>query len=136
MLVNVNYRSYHAHLVIALFFMEEIIRREWPAHSPDMDPKKHVWVILRKQVAGFWPLHKLSNNSKVLFYKSEAEYPCLLINKNPYFHVSMFQKSSTLLGIWITILSLKTIFIEIPLFFSLSLIRIKCIFFLLFPNAQ
>ncbi|GFU65258.1 transposable element Tcb2 transposase [Trichonephila clavipes] len=50
-----NCRPHHANLVEDFLFKEEIIRREWPACSPNMNPTEHVWDALGRQVAGHKP---------------------------------------------------------------------------------
>ncbi|GFU58652.1 transposable element Tcb2 transposase [Trichonephila clavipes] len=52
-------------------FEEGILRMEWPACSPDINPIEHVWDALGRRVAG----PQLSKNWKELFWKSGTEYP-------------------------------------------------------------
>ncbi|GFV80456.1 transposable element Tcb2 transposase [Trichonephila clavipes] len=48
-LMDDNCRPHRANLVEDLFFEEGIVRMEWPAGSPDMNPKEHVWDALGKR---------------------------------------------------------------------------------------
>ncbi|GFV13747.1 transposable element Tcb2 transposase [Trichonephila clavipes] len=65
-----------ANLVEDFLFEERILRMEWPACSPDMNPIEYVGDALGRRVAGCQPpSHKLSKNWKQLFWKSGAEYP-------------------------------------------------------------
>ncbi|GFY04048.1 transposable element Tcb2 transposase [Trichonephila clavipes] len=66
-LMDDNCRRHCANLVEDFLFEEGIIRMEWPACSPDMNPIKHVWDVLGRRVAGRQPPHKLSKNWKELF---------------------------------------------------------------------
>ncbi|GFX13264.1 transposable element Tcb2 transposase [Trichonephila clavipes] len=51
-LMDDNCRPYRANLVEDFLFEERIVRMEWPASSPDMDPIEHVWDALGRRVAG------------------------------------------------------------------------------------
>ena len=50
-----NYRPHRANLMNDIFLVEEIIRMEWSARSPDMKPIEHVYHILGRRVAGHLP---------------------------------------------------------------------------------
>ncbi|GFX54748.1 transposable element Tcb2 transposase [Trichonephila clavipes] len=45
-LMDDNCRPHHPNLVEDFLFEEGIVRMEWPACSPDMNPIKHVWDAL------------------------------------------------------------------------------------------
>ncbi|GFX24658.1 transposable element Tcb2 transposase [Trichonephila clavipes] len=70
-----NCRLHRANLVEEFLFEEGIVRMEWPACSPDMNPIEHVWDALGRRVAGRQLPPKLSKNWKELFWKSGTEYP-------------------------------------------------------------
>ncbi|GFT54589.1 transposable element Tcb2 transposase [Trichonephila clavipes] len=76
-LMDDNCRPHRANLVEDFLFEQGIVRMEWPACSPDMNPIKHVWDALGRRVSGCQPPppHKLSKNWKELFWKSGTEYP-------------------------------------------------------------
>ncbi|GFW24563.1 transposable element Tcb2 transposase [Trichonephila clavipes] len=54
-LMDDNCRPHRANLVEDFLFEEGIVRIEWPACSPDMNPIEHVWDALGRQVAGRRP---------------------------------------------------------------------------------
>ncbi|GFV45398.1 transposable element Tcb2 transposase [Trichonephila clavipes] len=54
-LMDDNSRSHPANLVEDSLFKEGIVRMEWPACSPDMNPIEHVWDALGRRVAGRQP---------------------------------------------------------------------------------
>ncbi|GFW42542.1 transposable element Tcb2 transposase [Trichonephila clavipes] len=54
-LMDDNCRPHRANLVEDFFFEEGIVRMEWPACSPDMNPIEHVWDALGRRVAGRQP---------------------------------------------------------------------------------
>ncbi|GFT06001.1 transposable element Tcb2 transposase [Trichonephila clavipes] len=54
-LMDDNCRPHRANLVEDFLFEEGIVRMEWPASSPDMNPIEHVWDALGRQVAGRQP---------------------------------------------------------------------------------
>ncbi|GFW66549.1 transposable element Tcb2 transposase [Trichonephila clavipes] len=75
-LMDDNSRSHRANLVKDSLYEEGIVRMEWPACSPDMNPIEHVWYALGRRVAVRQPPpKKLSKNWKELFWKSGKEYP-------------------------------------------------------------
>ncbi|GFV85409.1 transposable element Tcb1 transposase [Trichonephila clavipes] len=54
-LMDDNCRPHRANLVEDFLFEEGIVRMEWPAYSPDMNPIEHVWDALGRRVAGRQP---------------------------------------------------------------------------------
>ncbi|GFS54208.1 transposable element Tcb1 transposase [Trichonephila clavipes] len=54
-LMDDNCRPHRANQVEDFLFEEGIVRMEWPACSPDMNPIEHVWDALGRRVAGRQP---------------------------------------------------------------------------------
>ncbi|GFV79400.1 transposable element Tcb2 transposase [Trichonephila clavipes] len=54
-LMDDNCRPHRANLVEDFLFEEGIVRMEWLACSPDMNPIEHVWDALGRRVAGHQP---------------------------------------------------------------------------------
>ncbi|GFV09472.1 transposable element Tcb2 transposase [Trichonephila clavipes] len=54
-LMDDNCRSHRGNLVEDFLFEEGIVRMEWPACTPDMNPIEHVWNALGRRVAGHQP---------------------------------------------------------------------------------
>ncbi|GFW96822.1 transposable element Tcb2 transposase [Trichonephila clavipes] len=54
-LMDDNSRPHRANLVENSLFEEGIVRMEWPACSPDMNPIEYVWDALGRRVAGRQP---------------------------------------------------------------------------------
>ncbi|GFX97609.1 transposable element Tcb2 transposase [Trichonephila clavipes] len=74
-LMDDNCRPHRANLVEDFLFEKGIVRMEWPACSPDMNPIEHVWNSLGRRVAGRQPPPQTLQNWKELFWKSGTEYP-------------------------------------------------------------
>ncbi|GFV12651.1 transposable element Tcb2 transposase [Trichonephila clavipes] len=69
-------RPHRANLVEDFLFEEGIVRMEWPACSPDMNPIEHVWDTLGRRVAGRQPPPQtLQELERALLWKSGTEYP-------------------------------------------------------------
>ncbi|GFT58020.1 transposable element Tcb2 transposase [Trichonephila clavipes] len=54
-LMDDNCRPHRANLVEDFVFEKDIVRMEWPAYSPDMNPIEYVWDALGRRVAGRQP---------------------------------------------------------------------------------
>ncbi|GFT66955.1 transposable element Tcb2 transposase [Trichonephila clavipes] len=54
-LMDDNCRLYRANLVEDFLFEEGIVRMEWPACSPDMNPIEHVWDAIGRRVTSHQP---------------------------------------------------------------------------------
>ncbi|GFX58885.1 transposable element Tcb2 transposase [Trichonephila clavipes] len=54
-LMDDNCRPHRVNLVEDFLFEEGIVRMEWPAYSPDMNPIEHVWDALGRRVADRQP---------------------------------------------------------------------------------
>ncbi|GFW91445.1 transposable element Tcb2 transposase [Trichonephila clavipes] len=95
-LMDNNCRPHRANLVEDFLFEEGIVRMEWPACSPDMNPIEHVWDALGIRVAGHQiPPQTLQELERALLEEWDR-IPQLVINSLIY---SMPQMCSTLLAV-------------------------------------
>ncbi|GFX29049.1 transposable element Tcb2 transposase [Trichonephila clavipes] len=95
-LMNDNCRPHRANLVEDFLFKEGIVRMEWPACSPDMNPIEHVWDALGRRVAGRQPPPQILQELERALLEEWARIPQLVINS---FIDSMPQRCSTLLAV-------------------------------------
>ncbi|GFV65866.1 transposable element Tcb2 transposase [Trichonephila clavipes] len=90
-----NCRPHRANLVEDFLFEEGIVRMEWPACSPDMNPIEHVWDALGRRVAGFQPPPQTIQELERALLEEWDRIPQLVINS---LIDSMPQRCSTLLA--------------------------------------
>ncbi|GFX62445.1 transposable element Tcb2 transposase [Trichonephila clavipes] len=95
-LMDDNCRPHRANLVEDFLFEEGIVRMEWPACSPDMNPIEHVWDALGRRVAGRQPTPKTLQELEIALLEEWDRIPHLVINS---LIDSMPQRCSTLLAI-------------------------------------
>ncbi|GFW95506.1 transposable element Tcb1 transposase [Trichonephila clavipes] len=95
-LMDDNCRPHRANLVEDFFFEEGIVRMEWPACSPDMNPTEHVWDALGRRVAGRQPPPQTLKELERALLEEWDRIPQLLINS---LIDSMPQRCSTLLAV-------------------------------------
>ncbi|GFT28275.1 transposable element Tcb2 transposase [Trichonephila clavipes] len=91
-----NCRPHRANLVEDFLFEEEIVRMEWPASSPDMNPIEHVWDALGRRVAGHQPPPQTLQELERTFLEEWDRIPQLVINS---LIDSMPQRFSALLAV-------------------------------------
>ncbi|GFW00497.1 transposable element Tcb1 transposase [Trichonephila clavipes] len=94
-LMDDNCRPHRANLV-DFFFEEGIVRMEWPASSPDMNPIEHVWDALRRRVAGYQPPPQTLEELERALLEERDRIPQLVINS---LIDSMPQRFSALLAV-------------------------------------
>ncbi|GFX81526.1 transposable element Tcb2 transposase [Trichonephila clavipes] len=92
-LMDDNCRPHRANLVEGFLFEEGIVRMEWPACSPDMNPIEHVWDALARRVAGRQPPPQTLQELERAVLEEWDRIPQLVINS---LIDSMPQKCSTL----------------------------------------
>ncbi|GFV19588.1 transposable element Tcb2 transposase [Trichonephila clavipes] len=95
-LMDENCRLHRANLVEDFLFEEGIVRMEWPACSPDMNPIEHVWDALRRRVAGHQPPPQTLQELERALLEEWDRIPQLVINS---LIDSMPQRCSTLLAV-------------------------------------
>ncbi|GFW65757.1 transposable element Tcb1 transposase [Trichonephila clavipes] len=95
-LMNDNCRQYRANLVEDFPFEERIVRMEWPACSPDMNPIEHVWDALGRRVAGRQPPPQTLQGLERVLLAEWDRIPQLVINS---LLDSMPQRCSMLLAV-------------------------------------
>ncbi|GFW92200.1 transposable element Tcb1 transposase [Trichonephila clavipes] len=79
-LMDDNCRPHRANLVEDFIFEEGIVRMEWPACSPDMNPIEHVWYALGRRVAGRQPPPQTLQELERALLKEWDRIPQLVIN--------------------------------------------------------
>ncbi|GFV47839.1 transposable element Tcb2 transposase [Trichonephila clavipes] len=95
-LMDDNSRPHRANLVEDSLFDEGIVRMEWPACSPDMNPIEHVWDALGRRVAGRQPPPQTLQELERALLEEWDKIPQLVINS---LIDSMPQRCSTLLAV-------------------------------------
>ncbi|GFX72366.1 transposable element Tcb2 transposase [Trichonephila clavipes] len=95
-LMNDNSRPHRANLVEDSLFEEGIVRMEWPACSPDMDPIEHVWDALGRRVAGRQPPPQALQELERALLEEWDRIPQLVINS---LIDSIPQRCSTMLAV-------------------------------------
>ncbi|GFU58955.1 transposable element Tcb2 transposase [Trichonephila clavipes] len=94
-LMDDNCRPHRANLVEYFLFEEGIVRMEWPACSPDMNPIYHVWDALGRRVAGRQQYPQTLQELEKALLEEWDRIPQFVINS---LIDSMPQKCSTLLA--------------------------------------
>ncbi|GFT60294.1 transposable element Tcb2 transposase [Trichonephila clavipes] len=79
-LMDDNFRPLRANLVEDFLFEKGIVRMEWPACSPDMNPIEHVWDALGRRVAGRQPPPQTLQELKRALLEDWDRIPQLVIN--------------------------------------------------------
>ncbi|GFW11962.1 transposable element Tcb2 transposase [Trichonephila clavipes] len=95
-LMDDNCRPHRANLVEDFLFEEGIVRMEWPASSPDMNPIEHVWDALGRRVAGHPPPPQTLQKLERALLEEWDRIPQLVINS---LIDSMPQRCSALLAV-------------------------------------
>ncbi|GFU47796.1 transposable element Tcb2 transposase [Trichonephila clavipes] len=95
-LMDDNCRPHRANLVEDFLFEEGIVRMEWPACSPDMDPIEDVWDALGRRVAGHQPPPQTHQKLERALLEEWDRIPQLVINS---LIESMPQRCSTVLAL-------------------------------------
>ncbi|GFS83869.1 transposable element Tcb2 transposase [Trichonephila clavipes] len=79
-LMDDNSRSHRANHVEDFLFEEGIVRMEWPACSPNMNPIEHVWDALRRRVACRQPPPQTLQELERALLEEWVRIPQLVIN--------------------------------------------------------
>ncbi|GFU76331.1 transposable element Tcb2 transposase [Trichonephila clavipes] len=95
-LMDDNSRPHRANLVEDSLFEEGIVRMEWPACSPNINPIEHVWDALGRRVAGRQPPPQTLQQLERALLEEWERIALLVINS---LIDSMPQRGSTLLAV-------------------------------------
>ncbi|GFW06360.1 transposable element Tcb2 transposase [Trichonephila clavipes] len=95
-LMDDNCRPHRANLVEDFLFEEGIVRMEWPASSPVMNPIEHVWDALGRRVADHQPPPQTLQELESALLEEWDRIPQLVINS---LIDSMPQRCSALLAV-------------------------------------
>ncbi|GFT96051.1 transposable element Tcb2 transposase [Trichonephila clavipes] len=95
-LMDDNCMPHRANLMEDFLFEEGILRMEWPASSPDMNPIEHIWDALGRRVAGCQPPPQTPQELERALLEEWDRIPQLVINS---LIDSMPQRCSTLLAV-------------------------------------
>ncbi|GFW66266.1 transposable element Tcb2 transposase [Trichonephila clavipes] len=95
-LIDDNCMPHRANLVEDFLFEEGIVRMEWPACSPDINPIEHVWDALGRRVAGRQLPPQTLQELETALLEEWDRIPQLVINS---LIDSMPQRCSTLLAV-------------------------------------
>ncbi|GFX72571.1 transposable element Tcb2 transposase [Trichonephila clavipes] len=79
-LMDDSCRPHRANLVENFLFEEGIVRMEWPACSPDMNPIEHIWDALGRRVAGRQPPPQTLQELERALLEEWDRIPQLVIN--------------------------------------------------------
>ncbi|GFV03104.1 transposable element Tcb1 transposase [Trichonephila clavipes] len=80
-LMDDNCRPHRANLVEDFLFEEGIVRMEWPASSPGMNPIERVWDALGRRVAGHQPPPQTLQELERALLEEWDRIPQLVINR-------------------------------------------------------
>ncbi|GFV01287.1 transposable element Tcb2 transposase [Trichonephila clavipes] len=79
-LMDGNCWPHHANLVEDFLFEEGIVRMEWPACSPNINPTEHVWDALGRRIAGRQPPPQTIQELERALMEQWGRIPQLVIN--------------------------------------------------------
>ncbi|GFT13006.1 transposable element Tcb2 transposase [Trichonephila clavipes] len=79
-LMDDNCRPHRANLVEDFLFEGGILRMEWPASSPDLNPIEHIWDALGRRVAGCQPPPQTLQELERALLEEWDRIPQLVIN--------------------------------------------------------
>ncbi|GFX97872.1 transposable element Tcb2 transposase [Trichonephila clavipes] len=96
LLMDDNSRPHRVYLAEVSFFVEGIVRIEWPAFSPDMNPIEHVLEAVGRRVAGRQPPPQTLQELERALLEEWDRIPPHVINS---IIDSMPQRCSTLLAV-------------------------------------
>ncbi|GFS90045.1 transposable element Tcb1 transposase [Trichonephila clavipes] len=79
-LMDDNCRPHRTNLAVDFIFEEGIVRMEWPACSPDMNPIEHVWDALGRRVADRQPTPQTIQELEIALLEEGDRIPQIVIN--------------------------------------------------------